>query len=221
MTIRRLFLRRVRSVILMVVSRLRSGTTCFIARHFQIGIVIGKHVHFGPHSKLSATDGGTIFLDDGASVGRMTQITARGGHITVGRDVIVGDGCVIVSLASVEIGEGTQLAEYVVVRDQDHDVRVRPLVAAEFQVAPIAIGRGCWLGAKVTVLRGSNIGDGAVVGAHSLVRGYIPANTVAAGVPAKVVKHLPSLLEAWRTENLSRSSPSEDDRPAHEGERRA
>ena len=54
--------------------------------------------------------------------------------------------------------------------------------------APVTIGRDCWLGSKSTVLRGSTIGDGAVIGAHALVRGKIPKNAIAVGIPARVVK---------------------------------
>lgn len=185
-----LLLRGLRSTTLKVVDHCRSRALGFFARNFQIGIEIGRRVHLGVHSILSATDDGTICLGDRAAVGRMSRVTARGGKIAIGDDVLIGDGCVIVSLSSIEIGEGTQLAEYVVVRDQDHDMNKRPLVAGAFEVSPIKIGRGCWLGAKVTVLRGSTIGDGAVIGAHSLVRGEIPANTVAAGIPAKVLRQL-------------------------------
>jgi acetyltransferase-like isoleucine patch superfamily enzyme len=58
------------------------------------------------------------------------------------------------------------------------------------EVEPVTIGSDAWLGAKVTVLRGATIGDGAVVGANAVVRGLVPARSVAVGIPARVVRTL-------------------------------
>ena len=56
--------------------------------------------------------------------------------------------------------------------------------------APIHIGENVWLGANVTVLGGVTIGDNAVIAAGAVVTKNIPPNTVAAGVPARVVRTL-------------------------------
>jgi galactoside O-acetyltransferase len=55
---------------------------------------------------------------------------------------------------------------------------------------PIHIGKNCWLGAGVIVLPGITIGDNTVVGAGSVVTKDLPANVVAVGNPAKVIKKL-------------------------------
>lgn len=60
----------------------------------------------------------------------------------------------------------------------------RPLCYAR----PVTIGSDCWFGANVVVCPGVTIGDGCVVGAGSVVTRDIPANTFAAGVPARVVR---------------------------------
>jgi maltose O-acetyltransferase len=57
--------------------------------------------------------------------------------------------------------------------------------------APVVLEEGCWLGANVTVLPGVTIGRGAMIAAGAVVRTDVPANTVAGGVPARVIKHLP------------------------------
>lgn len=57
---------------------------------------------------------------------------------------------------------------------------------------PVTIGNDVWIGGNVTILPGVNIGDKAVIAAGAVVTKDVPANTVAGGVPAKVIKELPA-----------------------------
>ena len=56
--------------------------------------------------------------------------------------------------------------------------------------APIHIGENVWIGSSVTITRGVTIGDNSVIAAGAVVTKDIPANVVAGGVPAKVIKPL-------------------------------
>ncbi len=155
------------------------------------GVLIDSRCSIGYGSRISCTDGGQLEIGANTSCAERVELISRGGCIEIGQNVFIGSGVIIVSTKNIEIGDDTQIAEYVVIRDQDHETTARPIRTAGFRTAPIKIGRDCWLGAKVTVLSGSNIGDGAVIGAHSVVRGEIPPYSLAAGCPAKVVKQLP------------------------------
>ena len=86
-------------------------------------------------------------------------------HISIGRHVFIGDD--------------------VAIRDSDgHEI-----VGAEKPMTlPIIIGDHVWIGARVTIIKGVTIGEGAVVAAGSVVVKDVPAHTLVAGVPAKVVK---------------------------------
>ncbi len=140
---------------------------------------------------ISVTDGGSISIGRDVKFSRNCQVVARGGTLNIGDNVQIGDGAIITCMNHVEIGNQTLIAEYVVIRDQDHDYRSRPIRSSGFNSARIEIGADCWLGSKATVLRGSKIGDGAVIGAHALVRGNIDGYSLAVGAPAKIVKLLP------------------------------
>ena len=108
----------------------------------------------------------------------------------------IGDGaavrpyCTISCAESVEIEDNVVLSAFSTVVDSDHSWEggtSENIVWNPLQTAPIRIGRGTWIGERVAVLRGSNIGRFCVVGTNSVVRGEIPDFSVAAGVPATVV----------------------------------
>lgn len=56
-------------------------------------------------------------------------------------------------------------------------------------VLPVKIGNDVWVGTGVTILKGSQINDGAVIGANALVRSTIESNAIAVGIPARILKH--------------------------------
>ena len=56
--------------------------------------------------------------------------------------------------------------------------------------APVIIGENCWIGRNVSIMKGVTIGDNCVIAANSVVTKSIPANCIAAGNPAKVVKNI-------------------------------
>ena len=155
-------------------------------------IRIGEAVTIASGASLEATDGGVIVVGRNFSLGANARVIARrGGRIVIGDDVFLGEGVFVVALESVVIESDALIAEYVVIRDQDHSLSSRPIRAAGFETAPIHIGKDVWIGAKASVLRGAKIGDGAVIGAHAIVKGKISANALAVGAPARCVRDLP------------------------------
>jgi acetyltransferase-like isoleucine patch superfamily enzyme len=90
----------------------------------------------------------------------------------------------------VEIGAATLVADWVYITDFDHrfDDLGRPIKDQGIAKSPVRIGPDCWLGAKVSVLRGTSVGRGCVLAAHAVARGDIPDYSVAGGVPARILK---------------------------------
>ncbi len=107
----------------------------------------------------------------------------------------IGDGVAIrpfvtISAAeSIEIEDDVVISAFTSVLDSDHTVKgdAGNVLWNPLETSPVRIGAGTWIGERVAVLRGSNIGRGCVIGANSVVRGEIPDHSVAVGAPARVV----------------------------------
>jgi acetyltransferase-like isoleucine patch superfamily enzyme len=114
------------------------------------------------------------------------------GELLVGARTIFGHHCTIGANESVQIGPNCLIAEMVSIRDSDHATAEKTLPYRDqgHVTAPVVIGRNVWLGSKVVVIRGVTIGDNAVVGAGAVVTRDIPPDTLAVGVPARVVRHV-------------------------------
>ncbi len=155
------------------------------------GVEAGGRVTVAPYVRLRISDGATARLGEGVAIDRFAEITAKHGRLEVGARSYLGPFCVICAREAVTIGADCLIAEHVTIRDQDH--RFGPgltTAQAGFRTAPITIGDNVWIGAKATVTKGVTIGDNVVVGANSVVTHDIPANSIAVGAPARVIRKL-------------------------------
>lgn len=112
--------------------------------------------------------------------------TDFGKNIKIGKDVFVNSGCCFQDQGGVTLGDGCLVGHNVVFATLDHDKR--PGRRGNMTAAPIVVGKDVWIGAHATILKGVTIGDGAIVAAGAVVTRDVPPNTIAAGVPARVVK---------------------------------
>ncbi|MBR9885851.1 MAG: acyltransferase [Oceanospirillales bacterium] len=141
--------------------------------------------------RLRATDGGTIALAYGVGIDRYADVTVKYGSLEIGAHSYIGQCAVICARDAISIGSNCLIAEHVSIRDQDHRFGPGLITAhAGFTTNPIQIGDNVWIGAHTTVTRGVTIGDNVVVGANSVVTRDIPANSVAVGAPARVIRAL-------------------------------
>ena len=85
------------------------------------------------------------------------------------------------------LGDRTQIAEHCSARDHEHDVSATSLRSGPLRYSPVCIGEDAWICRGAAVLKGAVIEAGAAVGANAVAIGRIPANTVAVGIPARVV----------------------------------
>jgi acetyltransferase-like isoleucine patch superfamily enzyme len=159
------------------------------------GLDVGAGVRVGSGCRLILEPNSRLVLGAGCRIDDATTIAVYGaGLINLGAGTFVGHHCTLAARASIEIGAGTYLAELVSIRDHDHAVGAPPS-SGVMTVDPVLIGANVWIGSKGTVLAGARVGDGVVVGANAVVHGELPARSVCAGVPARVIRLLDSPSE--------------------------
>lgn len=93
-------------------------------------------------------------------------------------------------MGGVKIGSNAMIAAQCYIIDTDHGIKAGKLMRQqENTVSPIVIGDDVWVAAGAKILKGSVLGDGCIIGAQAVVKGQIPSNAIAAGVPAKIMKY--------------------------------
>jgi acetyltransferase-like isoleucine patch superfamily enzyme len=129
---------------------------------------IGRDVRMAPN--VSFTNGERVSIGDGAHIGAHCHLWAgnTSGRVIIGPKALFGPE-VFLTASNYQLTPG------------------KAIVDQGTEEADVVIGAGTWLGARVMVMAGVSIGDGAVIGAGSVVTRSIPANAIAVGVPAKVV----------------------------------
>ena len=115
--------------------------------------------------------------------------TDCGLNTTIGANVFINQGCHFMDMGGITIGDDVMIGPKVNLISAGH-----PLSPSERRngivAKPIIIGNNVWIGAAATILAGVTIGENAVIAAGAVVSRDVPADTLAAGVPARVLRHL-------------------------------
>ena len=114
--------------------------------------------------------------------------TDFGKNIHLGENVFINAGCKFQDQGGVYIGRGTHIGHNVVIATLNH--REDPRYRADLLPKSVVIGEDCWIGSNATILPGVTIGNGAIIGAGAVVAKDIPAEMVAAGVPARIIRKI-------------------------------
>lgn len=99
--------------------------------------------------------------------------------------------CIISNGAGISIGKNTIIGYNVEILDSDfHEISPQNRKFGSPKCEKIVIGNNVWLGSNVKVLKGVIIGDNSIISAGSIVTKSIPANVIAGGIPAIVIKNI-------------------------------
>jgi acetyltransferase-like isoleucine patch superfamily enzyme len=120
--------------------------------------------------------------------------------IQIGNNVHIGRNNIIGARKSIIFEENVLIGPHVIIGDHSHryeDVDVPVKMQEATEAGPVRIGRDSWIGANVFILPNVTIGRHTVIGANAVVNRDIPPFSVAAGVPARVIKRYDFDLKRW------------------------
>ena len=140
---------------------------------------------------LDMLEEGRLEIGAGTLLEPDVWLTSPAGRITIGEGTFLNIGVMVAAVELVEIGSHCMLANGCMVTDANHrfDDPDKPITWQGFlSKGPTRIGDNVWLGANVVVTSGVTIGERCVIGANSVVTQDIPAFSIAAGAPAKVLR---------------------------------
>ena len=143
---------------------------------------------------LESLDSGQLRLGEGTLLEPQCWITiAEQGRVVIGEGCFLNIGTMIAAQDEVTIGDHVMFANGCFISDAAHayDRDDIPVTWQGFtSKGPTRIGSNCWFGVNCVVNTGVTIGDRCVIGANSVVTKDIPSGTIAAGVPAKVIREI-------------------------------
>lgn len=148
---------------------------CFIEALSKGGIEIGNNFSLGRNSIIECTG----------------VIRELGEKLIIGQNVGIAANAFIAMRGKVEIGNDTIFGPGVSIHAENHNFKDldKPIRLQGATRKGIKIGKNCWIGSKVIILDGVNIGDNVIIGAGAVVTKDIPDYAIAAGVPAKIIKN--------------------------------
>ena len=158
------------------------------------GAQIGKKTWIHPKAILELKKG-RIELGDFCEVHRGAQLMAYGGVIEIGDNCSINPGSILYGHGGLRIGNDVRIAAGVTIVAANHNFKDAGVLIREQgeDCVGITIGNDVWLGARVIVLDGVNIGDGSVIGAGAVVTKSTEPYGVYVGNPARKVKQRMSI----------------------------
>ena len=160
------------------------------ATHRHCRVEFQGPVYLGPGFHLNIPDAGTLIVGPGADFRRgfVCEISG-GGRVTMGAGVTFTSHALIQCSTSIDIGDRVVFGQSVMMADGNHRYRdwTRHLLDQGYDFRPITIEDNAIVMSKCTIL--ADIGEGAIVGAHTLVIRPVPAYTLVGGTPAKVIEY--------------------------------
>lgn len=138
------------------------------------GGTINLHRNLISDLKVVKAQCASIEIGDGFTARKNVVFRISNGHLQIGKNVFMNDGCLITVRENVTVGDGTIIGQNVMIYDHDHAYRTEGM-KKDFVTEAVNIGRDVWIGSGCIILKGVHIGDGAVIAAGSIVTKDIPS----------------------------------------------
>ena len=144
----------------------------------------------GPGVSLEVGRGAVLRLGRWSWIGHGCKIRVHEGECEIGAKSVLGQECTISAFQHVSVGRECILADRVMLIDFDHGVVEveRPIREQGIYKRDVRVGNNVWVGYGACFLRGATVGDNCVIGTNTVVTKDLPADAVAAGVPARILR---------------------------------
>jgi acetyltransferase-like isoleucine patch superfamily enzyme len=158
--------------------------------NFGSGVNIEKNVVIDALSKNGASIGNNVKIGDFTKILCTGTIKNIGIGIKIGDNCGIGENCFFGAAGGIEIGNDVIMGQNVRFHSENHNYSNLdiPIRLQGVTNKGIKIGNNCWIGSGAVFLDGVSIGDGCVIGANTLVNKSIPANSIVAGNPGRIIK---------------------------------
>jgi acetyltransferase-like isoleucine patch superfamily enzyme len=159
-------------------------------------ITIGKYLKLGDNVYLSGLGTEGITIGNNVGIGAHSNVIVStsfnniGKGIKIGNNVGIGEFAYLGGAGGLEIGDDCIIGQYLSCHPENHNYQDTDILIRQQGVnrKGIKIANNCWIGSKVTVLDGVDIGEGSIIAAGAVVNQSFPANSIIGGVPAKLIK---------------------------------
>ncbi len=110
-------------------------------------------------------------------------------NLSIGENVRVGRGCFFFCMGGLHIGSGSILSRNITIYTANHSTNCAHIPYDDkYDLRPVVIGKGVWVGMNVAIIPGVKIGDGAIIGMNTIVSRDIPAGYTAVGSECRLIK---------------------------------
>ncbi|MFC1570477.1 acyltransferase [Candidatus Omnitrophota bacterium] len=171
------------------------------------GIRLGNNIVFGKNVKLHCSENAEITIEDGCYIAQNVLVSSEdkvrigkgcrihenavlaGGNMTMGDNVWVSRYCILTG-TDIVVEDECIFAPFVSVLDTDHyiDKTTGKVTMDSGETNPVKIGKNVWVCSGSKILKGVNVGDGAIIATGAVVTKSVSSKTVVAGVPAVMIK---------------------------------
>jgi len=158
---------------------------------FDKNLMIADDCYIDALSKEGIIFGSNVSIQKRTVIECSGSLKHLGKGLKVGNNVGIGSNSFLGCAGGIEIGDDTIIGNFVSFHSENHnfDRSDIPIRLQGVNHKGIKIGKNCWIGAKVTILDGTVLGDGCIVAAGAVLNGKVyPKNSIIGGVPAKVIK---------------------------------
>jgi acetyltransferase-like isoleucine patch superfamily enzyme len=185
-----MILRKIKNAIVYILRYLHQKVVFSLFKLSSKNINYPSNTVIKSFKSIKTTDDGKIIVGKNTHIENGAFLYSQKGEIIIGDNVYIGSGTQIIAKEKIIIGNDCQIASYCIIRDTNHGIKKGLLIRNQADsIDPIKIGNDVWIGSHVSIIAGSAIADGAVIGTHAVVNKNIPKNAIAVGIPAKVIKY--------------------------------